>query len=166
MIAWLKGWKESIELCDSPDVNAFAIMLTFAFALGTTLVFVFSAGVALFVVEVVFVTVLKQNGFVSFIDPANIARTIMDAANDVSLGFRIIVQWALNWRIVLMFGAALAFSAAFAQGVLLLLYLVHLRERPIGSIEYRRAVNLIYGFMLISVLAALALQVWCSSQKW
>lgn len=168
MIAWLKGWKDSIELCSSPDVNVFAIMLTFIWALGTTVGIILAACVFLFVVEVVFVNVLKlKNGVGDNIQALSTSQVVKNAAFDISLGFRIIIEWILNWRIVLMFAIAIALAGAFAQGVLLLLHI--LRADPgktIQPLAFRRAVNVIYGFLLVIVISAVLIQVWCSSQKW
>jgi hypothetical protein len=168
MIAWLKGWKESIELCDTPDVNVFAIMFTFWVALATTVGIVVAACIFLFVVEVVFVNVLKlRNGSGKDIEPAAVEQVVYDAVTNISLGFRIVIEWLLNWRLVLIFVIALAFAGAFAQGILLLLYILRADgERSISSLTFRRAVNVIYTFLLVVVVSALLLQVWCSSQKW
>lgn len=175
MLAWLKGWKESIELCDTPDVNVFAIFMTFGIALASTVTIVFAAGIFLFVVEVVFVNVLKYQGKEKMMNEfrhslqdglGGVGTLVKDMVKDVSLGFIILAEWLMNWRIVLMFLIALGIAAAFAQGVLLLLYMVRSNDRPISSLDYRRAVNLIYSFLLIIVISALFLQVWCSAQKW
>jgi hypothetical protein len=171
MIAWLKGWKESIELCDTPDVNVFAIFMKFGIALASTVTIVFAAGIFLFVVEVVFVNVLKYRGKEQMLTDINAmaSQGVGDLVNtmvkDVSLGFIILTEWLMNWRIVTMFIIAIAIAAAFAQGVLLLVYMVR-SESTISSLEYRQAVNLIYSFLLIIVISALLLQTWCSAQRW
>jgi hypothetical protein len=176
LIAWLRSWKQSMMDSNSfntsvsakntstsmnPDIedslynvedniHVTTMAISMAFAIANILLTISIVAIVFAFFEIIFINILRYR--------------LTDLSFSVSLGTYIFTEWMFDWRLVLVFCAAIAASFVFGQLLFIVIYIF--RDGKITRTDYRRSVNVIYSFMLISVVSSIFLQMWCSSQKW